>query len=95
MMPAGKIKAGAAMSDRGDQDIPGWVAWMREPVGRGITNAVLLSVLLVAAKANGFLGPEQPISLGMIVESVAFGVLFGVVMYAYTRWRESRARSKD
>ena len=31
----------------------------------------------------------------MIVESVAFGVLFGVVMYAYTRWRESRARSKD
>lgn len=63
---------------------------LERPLWRGIFNGVVLTLVMIGAQYQGWLGPNTDVTGEDVYRAVVYGLVFGTVMYFYTLWRVRR-----
>ncbi|WP_193170221.1 hypothetical protein [Nisaea nitritireducens] len=69
---------------------------LERPLWRGVFNGVVLTLVMIGAQYQGWLGPDTELTGEDVYRAVVYGLVFGGVMYIYTSWRVRRqGRASD
>ena len=68
--------------------------WFESPIGRGVINGVALVVLLSLTQQFGWTEPGPPVRLENLQVYACYGLVVGLIMYAWTSYRLQRDRRR-
>ena len=63
---------------------------LEKPLWRGLFNGVVLCILMLGAQSQGWLGTSTEVTGADVYRAVVYGAVFGLVMFAYSHWRQKR-----